>query len=252
MLIFPALLPLGIQRTLLDSMIHRDLSNPVHQTNLHFHHVLPYQALQHTTQKFCTGTSFFDLRPEQVLDPKDPTTHKPITVEQMLRRKLRWVTLGGQYDWTRKIYPDETPPEFPEEIAKILEGYFPDIDAQAAIVNFYTPGDTLSMHRDISEECDRGLISISIGCDGLFMVADEDGSQCAVLRLRSGDAVLMSGESRFAWHGVPKVMAVTCPTSLENWPHGPDNDRFLPWKGWLTSKRINLNVRQMKEADAMS
>ena len=218
----------------------------MHQTNLHFHHFLPYDALANGAQPGARR-SFFDLQGTTVLQPKDKATHKPLSIDQMLRRKLRWVTLGGQYDWTRKVYPDEAPPPFPCDIAELLKGHFPEIDAQAAIVNFYSPGDTLSVHRDVSEACDRGLISISIGCDGLFMIADQNSSHLAVLRLRSGDAVLMTGESRFAWHGVPKVLAGTCPRSLQSWPQTSQSGKFGYWSGWLGTKRINLNVRQMEE-----
>lgn len=157
------------------------------------------------------------------------------------------MTLGGQYDWTAKAYPSEKPPDFPQDISSLLRSIWPDVDAQAAIVNFYTPGDTLSVHRDVSEECDRGLISISMGCDGLFIVGNADGTKYETLRLRSGDAVLMSGESRFAWHAVPRILPNTCPSELQDWPAAPENEYFEFWRGWLQNKRINLNVRQMKD-----
>ncbi|RMD42953.1 hypothetical protein DV735_g2188, partial [Chaetothyriales sp. CBS 134920] len=192
--------------------------------------------------------SFFNLDSSIAFQPKDPSTHKEITVEQMLRRKLRWMTLGGQYDWTRKVYPDEAAPAFPPDVARKLNDYFPSIEPQAAIVNFYTPGDTLSVHRDISEESDQALISLSIGCDSLFLAANRDGSEYAIIRLRSGDAVLMSGESRHAWHGVPRVLANTCPLELQDWPCYGGDDRFAQWRGWLGTKRININVRQMTDS----
>jgi DNA alkylation damage repair protein AlkB len=243
--VFPRLLSEKLQIGLLDKIMHRDLSDPRHQTNVHFHHIMPYES-HHDDDAGIPYLSFFAMNPGTVLQPKDPSLHKPISVEQMLRRKLRWVTLGGQYDWTRKAYPDETPPPFPEDIALLLKSYFPLVDAQAAIVNFYTPGDTLSIHRDVSEECNRGLISISIGCDGLFLIGNDDASRHAVIRLRSGDAVLMSGESRFAWHAVPKVIPDTCPAAIQDWPHTPVRGQYKHWHAWLKTKRINLNVRQMR------
>ncbi len=167
------------------------------------------------------------------------------------------MTLGGQYDWTNKVYPTEPPPVFPPDIADLLAGIFPDMRAQAAIVNLYTPGDTLSVHRDVSENCDRGLVSISLGCDGIFIVglqkeggSGDDSVEHVVLRLRSGDAVYMSGPSRFAWHGVPQVIPDTCPEWLGPWPAEaiPITDTFgayEPWRNWMKTKRVNLNVRQM-------
>ena len=165
----------------------------------------------------------------------------------MLESKLRWITLGAQYDWTKKAYPDEAPPAFPPDIAALLKLLFPTMDAQTAIVNFYGPGDTLSVHRDVSEECDRPLVSISIGCDGIFLIGNEDGSTVVPVRLRSGDAILMSSASRYAWHGVPKVLADTCPPWLQDWPDIPSDGQYQQWREWIRNKRINFNVRQMTE-----
>lgn len=175
------------------------------------------------------------------------------------------MTLGGQYDWTQKKYPDETPPSFPPDIQRLLHDLFPETKAEAAIVNLYSPGDVLSLHRDVSEFCDRGLISISLGCDGLFMLGlgqnagPRDPLRQVTVRLRSGDAVYMTGECRYAWHGVPRIIPNTCPEGLQAWPcqhqfsscqkHPDYTERFDQWRNWLACKRINLNVRQMFEDD---
>lgn len=156
------------------------------------------------------------------------------------------MTLGGQYDWTAKRYPSEAPPPFPADIKYLLQTLFPQTNAQAAIVNFYSPGDTLSVHRDVSEHCDHGLVSISVGCDGLFIIGNQDGTKTATIRLNSGDAVYMTGASRYAWHGVPKIVPDTCPKWLADWPAVDSNERkYDKWKGWMRNKRVNLNVRQM-------
>lgn len=180
------------------------------------------------------------------LIPKDPSIHRPISTSDFLEKKLRWMTLGGQYDWSAKRYPPESPPPFPADLKQLLKGLFPDMDAQAAIVNFYSPGHTLSVHRDVSEDCDQGLVSISFGCDGLFVIGNQDGTETATIKLRSGDAIYMTGSSRYAWHGVPKIIADTCPNWLADWPAGTNDDtQFDGWRGWMYNKRINLNVRQM-------
>lgn len=243
--IFPSLLTPRVQVALLDKLLHRDLSNPAHKTNLHLHHHVRYRTSNNETK----SSSFFAENHSTTIDAKDPAIHKPITFDQLLKSKLRWITLGGQYDWTNKIYPDEVPPVFPPDIAAMLKHLLPSVDAQAAIVNFYSPGDTLSIHRDVSEKCDRDLISISIGCDGIFLVGNDEGIVAAI-RLRSGDAILMSGISRYAWHGVPKILAGTCPEWLRAWPDIPPQGSYESWRGWMDNKRINLNVRQMTEMTA--
>ena len=144
----PNLLPIRTQKQLLSRLLHRDLSNPQHLTNVHFHHTLPYQS---------NGSSFFrqPLVTSDQCEPIDKSIHKAISIQSFLNKKLRWMTLGGQYDWTAKNYPSSKPPDFPADVALMLESLFPDTKAQAAIVNLYTPGDTLSMHRDVSEQSDK-------------------------------------------------------------------------------------------------
>ncbi|TQB75716.1 hypothetical protein MPDQ_002016 [Monascus purpureus] len=239
--IVPALLPPTVQFELLSRLFHRDLPNKEHQTNIHLHYDVTYPA------ETSASISFFEDDPTRILHPKNPEVHKPITVQSLLDKKLRWMTLGGQYNWTSKEYPLGPPPPFPQDIANLLRVAFPETDAQAAIVNVYAAGDTLSMHRDVSEECDAGLISISFGCDGLFMISHDNGDGCEIIRLHSGDAVYMDGHSRFAWHGVPKILPSTCPSWLVDWPcsNETDEDPYRVWKGWMSGKRVNLNVRQM-------
>ena len=253
-----------MQRALLSRLIHRDLSNAQHQTNVHKFYEIPYPK---------DGASFFThpFKSPQ-FTPLDPSIHKPLTPESFLQSKLRWVTLGGQYDWTAKIYPSEAPPPFPADVRQLLEDIWPGMKPQAAIVNFYSPGDRLSVHRDVSEECDRPLVSISIGCEALFVCglseaihgeeSTAEGAPCkaVAVRLRSGDAVVMSGPSRFAWHGVPQVIKGTCPDDLESWPAPRDVEgaaldnristegeehSYEQWRHWMATKRININVRQM-------
>ncbi|KAL2429110.1 Alpha-ketoglutarate-dependent dioxygenase abh1 [Exophiala dermatitidis] len=248
--VFPSLLTPRLQTSLLNKLLHRDLSNPTHRTNLHLHYDIPYPSPNHDAESDNEfNNSFFGGQRQTTLQPKDAAVHKPITYAQMLESKLRWMTLGGQYDWTNKVYPEEVPPAFPSDIGALLRGLFPEVCAQAAIVNLYTPGDTLSVHRDVSEECDRSLVSISIGCDAIFIAGNEDGSRSTSLRLRSGDAILMSGSSRYAWHAVPKILPDTCPAWLKDWPDIPEGSQWREWHGWMAKKRINLNVRQMKDED---
>lgn len=277
----PNLIPPPVQKSLLSLLVHRDLSVPRHQTNMHLHYELPYRQLAQEpgTTTDDQDLSFFSYPPDTtpLFTPKDPSVHKPLSMKQVLDRRLHWVTLGGQYDWTNRIYPGEEPPAFPPDLAHFLESLFPETRAEAAIVNFYNPGDTMMMHRDVSEESSKGLISLSLGCDGLFMIAPNehtvappsseekqsgngetttenhgtgDGARKQkphlLLRLRSGDAIYMTKDARFAWHGVPKVLKGTCPDFLRDWPAGED-DRYEEWKGWMANKRVNLNVRQMKD-----
>ncbi|KAL8840739.1 MAG: hypothetical protein Q9170_001177 [Blastenia crenularia] len=250
--------------TLLSRLLHRDLIESTHKTNVHFHHDVPYDRLSSksdATVQDSSRFSFFHFPPDCSLKfpALDPDVHKPLTLSQFLNHKLRWMTLGEQYDWTQKAYPEVGHPAFPEDLARLTQSLFPDIHPEAAIVNFYSPGDTLSIHRDVSEDSDAGLVSISLGCDAIFVAGlEQPGTgdvKYVVVRLRSGDAVYMSGPSRFAWHGVPQVVANTCPASLSDWPakssppttEPKPGEDFEAWRGWMANKRINLNIRQMRD-----
>ena len=85
-------------------------------------------------------------------------------------------------------------------------------------LNIYTPGGTLSVHPDVSVDFDSELVSISCGCDCIFIVGLDSEKVlkpgCVVVRLHSGDAVFMSRSARFAWHGVPQVIGDSCQASL--------------------------------------
>lgn len=258
-----------MQLELLARLLHRDLSNPAHQTNVHLHYDVAYPGTDEapsvetnpndpvpqrlTNKERASSLSFFETDSSLSFLPLDSGVHRPITIEDFLDKKLRWMTLGGQYNWTKKTYPEGIPPPFPDDIAKLLYGLLPDMDAQAAIVNLYSAGDTLSVHRDVSEDCDRGLVSVSLGCDGIFIIGQDNSSTNLALRLRSGDAVYMTGKARFAWHGVPKVLAGTCPEWMKDWPavDGRVGARISRvWQGWMSNKRINLNVRQITDSEA--
>ncbi|OCK84658.1 hypothetical protein K432DRAFT_107599 [Lepidopterella palustris CBS 459.81] len=254
--IIPRLLPTSTQLTLLSRLLHRDLSNPSHLTNIHTHYTLTYPSPSQPPSSSFFSTS--PTSPHPLALPLSPTLHPPLPIHHLLTRKLRWLTLGGQYDWTLKRYPSTAPPAFPADIATLLASIFPETKPQAAIVNLYSPGDKLSVHRDVAEGSRAGLGSVSLGCEGVFVVGGTgrkergEGREKDVtltLRLPSGSAVYMSGEARFAWHGVPQIIAGTCPEELADWPagmaEGVEEGVFEEWRGWMRNKRVNLNVRQM-------
>lgn len=173
LLLVPNLMPPSIQKALVSRLVHRDLSQPHHQTNMHLNYNVHYPEKDATINEDAPvdeSASFFMIPPDSrtQFTPKDTSVHRPLSMKQVMERKLSWVTLGGQYDWTNRVYPGDKPPEFPHDISGFLETLFPETKAQAAIVNLYTPGDTMMMHRDVSEQTNKGLVSLSMGCDALF------------------------------------------------------------------------------------
>ncbi|KAE9365088.1 hypothetical protein N431DRAFT_496254 [Stipitochalara longipes BDJ] len=270
--LLPSLLPPEVQVLVVSSLLHRDLANLQHKTNIHHDYTIPYAPP--TSSSSHQRESFFTLPPHaknQMLTPLNPVSnHKPLNMTQFLVKKLRWLTLGSQYDWTTRSYDKEKAMPFPVDIGKLVKGLFRSaFEPESGVVLIYGAKDYMPVHRDVSEECERGLASFSLGCDGLFILSrekyghnGEDRNQderkldenremeTLVLRVRSGDCVWMGGETRWCWHAMPKVMAGTCPEWLEGWPvETSDNvngrKEYEKWKGFMKGKRINISCRQV-------
>jgi alkylated DNA repair protein alkB family protein 1 len=201
-------------------------------------------------------SSFFSYRQSTpCFQPKD-IDGKPLQPAQFLRR-LRWLTIGTQYNWATRKYPkpSESRSPFPVCIRDLVRGLFPTVTAESGVCLLYSPKDFMPVHRDVSEESPMGIVSISLGCDGIFIISrnDEGGklvdeANFAIVRVRSGDIVHIAGETRFRWHCMPLIMQGTCPPRLGEWPAvGGSASRFRHWKNWMSSKRINISCRQVFE-----
>ena len=85
-----------------------------------------------------------------------------------------------------------------------------DYKPEAAIVNFYPMDSTLSGHTDHSEDnMAAPLISVSFGQSGVFLIGGRTKETEPVpVFLHSGDVLVMSGESRYCYHAVPKIVKV--------------------------------------------
>lgn len=119
-------------------------------------------------------------------------------------RKLRWATIGHMYDWGCRSYRGYS--KFPDLLVNIsmnllthFDGHFiPD----AAIINCYTKGYFLRLHKDDAEETDDAVLNISLGAPGIFAVGGHDQRTIPVaLVVDSGSVVVMAQDSRFCLHG---------------------------------------------------
>ena len=115
-------------------------------------------------------------------------------------------------DWTNRKYQRNLKSQFPADFAqfcrKLARVVGDDLQPEAAIVNYYPVGTTMGGHIDDAEhDMSRPIVSISIGCSAIFLLGGRDKSiRPTPLLLRSGDVVIMSGESRYAYHGVAYVI----------------------------------------------
>ncbi|WP_373937511.1 alpha-ketoglutarate-dependent dioxygenase AlkB [Rhodococcus qingshengii] len=85
------------------------------------------------------------------------------------------------------------------------ERYTPD----TALINFYDEGARMGMHQDKDERCDAPVVSLSVGQSCVFRFGNSvnRNKPYTDVELHSGDLFVFGGESRFAYHGVPKVIA---------------------------------------------
>ena len=69
----------------------------------------------------------------------------------------------------------------------------------------------MGLHQDKDEkDFSAPIVSLSLGDDGLFRVGGTRRSDpTRSFRLRSGDAVVLGGEARLAFHGVDRIFAGT-------------------------------------------
>ncbi|MGA5701634.1 alpha-ketoglutarate-dependent dioxygenase AlkB family protein [Peterkaempfera bronchialis] len=87
------------------------------------------------------------------------------------------------------------------------DGYTPD----TALINFYDEQATLGMHQDRDERSDAPVVSLSIGDSCVFRFGNTEhrNRPWTDVELASGDLFVFGGPSRFAYHGVPRVLPGT-------------------------------------------
>lgn len=81
--------------------------------------------------------------------------------------------------------------------------YRPD----TALINFYDDRARMGMHQDKDERSGEPVVSLSVGDRCLFRFGNTTNRSQPYtdVELFSGDLFVFGGESRFAYHGVPKV-----------------------------------------------
>lgn len=168
-------------------------------------------------------------------------------------KKLRWATVGYHHNWDTKVYSKDRKSPFPNCLYHLIQHISSALGnncfvPQAGIINYYQLNSTLNGHVDYSEpDLTSPIFSISLGQNAIFLI----GGKTKAVRplsflLRSGDIVVMSGESRLCYHGIPKILR----TNEERWNFEMDSKQdFLT--SYIKKSRININVRQVlaKEQD---
>lgn len=91
----------------------------------------------------------------------------------------------------------------------IPEGYAPD----AALVNYYRAGDTLGGHVDDAEaDMAQPIATLSLAAPAVFLMGGRTrAAPPTALLLRGGDALVLAGDARRCFHGVPRVLSALPP-----------------------------------------
>jgi len=145
--------------------------------------------------------------------------------------KLGWVTdkeRGYRYQDTHPVNGRPWP-DMPPEISAIWEelAAYPHLP-EACLINFYDAKAKMGLHQDRDEkDFDAPVVSISLGDSCLFRIGENTrAGRTTSFKLQSGDAVVLTGQSRLSFHGVDRIY--------------PDTSTLLKNGG-----RINLTIRRI-------
>ncbi|TCT44551.1 alpha-ketoglutarate-dependent dioxygenase AlkB family protein [Martelella mediterranea] len=163
--------------------------------------------------------------------PLMPRTGKPMSVRMTNCGTLGWLTdkeRGYRYQETHPV--TEKPwPKMPRRLLDLWHDLASvEVPPEACLINFYESDAKMGMHQDRDEaDFSAPVLSISLGDTCLFRVGGQERKDKAVsFKLKSGDVVLLAGDSRLAFHGVSRIY--------------PDTSTLLKNGG-----RINLTLRRV-------
>jgi DNA oxidative demethylase len=170
------------------------------------------------------------LRTAPLFQPVMPRTGKPFSVRMTNLGPLGWVSDKAGYRY-QPLHPatGKPWPAFPDAVIKAWSDLADCArEPEACLVNWYAPGAKMGLHQDRDEEdFTAPVVSLSLGDTAVFRVGGEQrGAPTRSVRLESGDAFVLGGAARLAFHGVDRVIA--------------GSSTLLPEPG-----RINLTLRRV-------
>jgi alkylated DNA repair protein (DNA oxidative demethylase) len=146
--------------------------------------------------------------------PRMPRSGKPMSVMMTNCGPLGWVTDAERGYRYQATHPETGAPwpAMPDAILKCWADLanYPHA-AEACLINFYAPAARMGLHQDKDEQdLAAPVVSLSLGDTALFRVGGTQRSGATQsVRLASGDAVVLGGDGRLAFHGVDRIMPGT-------------------------------------------
>ena len=170
------------------------------------------------------------IRAAPLYTPRMPRSGKPFSVRMTNCGPLGWISDESGYRY-QAVHPESGKPwpPMPDILIKAWKDLseFPD-PPEACLVNVYAAGTKMGLHQDRDEiEFSAPVVSLSLGDTCLFRIGGTKRSDpTRSFRLASGDALILGGPNRLAFHGVDRILAGT--------------STLLPEGG-----RINLTLRRV-------
>ncbi len=155
------------------------------------------------------------VRAAPLFAPRMPRTGRPFSVRMTNAGALGWVSDEAGYRYQPEHPGTGAPwPAIPQAALaawRELSGYAHD--PEACLVNVYEASARMGLHQDRDEDAlDAPVVSLSLGDTALFRYggqARRDPTRS--VRLASGDALVLGGASRLAFHGVDRLLPGTSP-----------------------------------------
>ena len=149
-----------------------------------------------------------------LFQPAMPRTGKPFSVRMSNCGPLGWLSDRSQGYRYQAAHPDTgtTWPPMPDLLLALwrnLTGY--PAPPEACLINYYAGTAKMGAHVD-RDEADRAapVLSVSLGDSAVFHVGGVKRTDPKTrLTLKSGDVLILEGASRFAYHGIDRVLAGT-------------------------------------------
>jgi DNA oxidative demethylase len=145
-----------------------------------------------------------------LFQPRMPKTDKPFSVKMTNCGALGWVSDRDGYRY-QPIHP-ETGKPWPAIPPRALQAWeelahYPHAP-EACLVNVYGPGAHMGLHQDRNEnDFSAPVVSLSLGSSCVFRFGGSTrGGKTQSLELASGDALVLGGPARLAFHGVARII----------------------------------------------
>lgn len=173
--------------------------------------------------------------------PTLPRWGTPFSVQMTNAGPLGWVSdkTGYRYEPVHPVTCQPWPP-IPHLLLELwdeLANY--SAPPEACLVNHYSPAAKMGLHQDKDEaDFSAPVLSVSLGDDARFKLGgSERKGPTQTTILTSGDVMLLSGETRLAFHGVDKIFPGT-------------SDLLSTHPGMFSGGgRINLTLRRVTVPD---